>query len=92
MCGRRPLVQGKLKDGEQTPHSISGGHASAGMRQSSVRQRSHVAPPWLHIAQLAAVLRAVHTSGLALRPACLHPTKVRRAAAGRMCAQSMLLL
>eukprot|EP00983_Pelagomonas_calceolata_P100490 1158573-Pelagomonas_calceolata.AAC.4 len=32
---------------------------------------------WRYVVQLAGALRAVHSAGLALRPACLHPTKVR---------------
>lgn len=31
---------------------------------------------WRYVVQLAGALRAVHSAGLALRPACLHPTKV----------------
>jgi hypothetical protein len=31
---------------------------------------------WRYVVQLAGALRAVHAAGLALRPACLHPTKV----------------
>jgi len=31
---------------------------------------------WRYVVQLAGALRAVHATGLALRPACLHPTKV----------------
>ena len=31
---------------------------------------------WSYLLQLTAALRCVHSAGLLLRPACLHPTKV----------------
>ena len=42
---------------------------------------------WRYTVQLAGALRSVHAAGLALRPACLHPTK----ASGSLPARAILL-
>lgn len=49
-----------------------------------VRQSPTEEQLWGYLVQMASVLRAVHSAGLVLRPACLTPSKVLLATAGRI--------